>query len=34
MFSDGVLPLIEAGVITNDRKTLHPGKMVASFVLG
>ncbi len=34
MFSDGVMPLIEAGVITNDRKTLHPGKMVASFVLG
>ncbi len=34
MFSDGVLPLIEAGVITNARKTLHRGKMVASFVLG
>jgi acyl-CoA hydrolase len=34
MFSDGVLPLIDAGVITNARKTLHRGKMVASFVLG
>lgn len=34
MFSDGVLPLIESGVITNARKTLHRGKMVASFVLG
>jgi acyl-CoA hydrolase/GNAT superfamily N-acetyltransferase len=34
MFSDGVLPLIDAGVITNARKTLHRGKMVASFVMG
>ena len=34
MFSDGVIPLIERGVITNEKKTLHPGKMVASFVLG
>ena len=34
MFSDGVLPLIDAGVITNNHKTLHRGKMVASFVLG
>ncbi|HEY7589997.1 MAG TPA: GNAT family N-acetyltransferase [Candidatus Limnocylindrales bacterium] len=34
MFSDGILPLIEKGVITNARKTLHRGKMVASFVLG
>jgi acyl-CoA hydrolase/RimJ/RimL family protein N-acetyltransferase len=34
MFSDGVLPLIDAGVITNNRKTLHRGKMVAGFVLG
>jgi len=34
MFSDGILPLIDAGVITNARKTLHRGKMVASFVLG
>lgn len=34
MFSDGVMELFEAGVITNERKTLHPGKMVASFVMG
>ena len=34
MFSDGVIKLVEAGVITNEKKTLHPGKMVASFVLG
>jgi acetyl-CoA hydrolase len=34
MFSDGVVRLVEEGVITNERKTLHPGKMVAGFILG
>lgn len=34
MFSDGVVDLFEAGVITNARKTLHPGKMVATFLMG
>lgn len=34
MFSDGVVKLVEKGVITNERKTLHPGKVIASFVLG
>jgi len=34
MFSDGVMELIEAGVINNERKTLHPGKVVASFLMG
>ena len=34
MFSDGVIKLVEQGVITNEKKTLHAGKMVASFVLG
>ena len=34
MFSDGVVRLVEAGVITNARKTLHPGKIVVGFVLG
>ena len=34
MFSDGVIPLIESGVINGARKTLHPGKVVAGFVLG
>jgi acyl-CoA hydrolase len=34
MFSDGVIPLIESGVINGDRKTLHRGKLVAGFVLG
>lgn len=34
LFSDGVMEMIEAGVITNGAKTLHPGKVVAGFVLG
>ncbi len=34
MFSDGVLPLLEAGVITNRKKTIHPGRSVTSFVMG
>jgi acetyl-CoA hydrolase len=34
MFSDGIVELVEAGIITGAKKTLHPGKMVASFVLG
>ncbi len=34
MFSDGVVKLVEEGVVTNERKTLHVGKIVASFVLG
>jgi len=34
MFSDGIIPLVENGVITNSEKTLHRGKIVASFVMG
>jgi acetyl-CoA hydrolase len=34
LFSDGVIDLFNAGVLTNGRKTLHPGKIVAGFVLG
>jgi 4-hydroxybutyrate CoA-transferase len=34
MFSDGVISLVEKGVINNSCKTLHTGKMVAGFVLG
>jgi acetyl-CoA hydrolase len=34
MFSDGVVRLVEQGVINNSCKTLHPGKIVAGFVLG
>jgi acyl-CoA hydrolase/GNAT superfamily N-acetyltransferase len=34
MLTDRVVDVIEAGVITNARKTLHPGKAVCSFCLG
>ena len=34
MFSDGMVELVEQGIVTNEKKTLHPGKIVASFVLG
>jgi 4-hydroxybutyrate CoA-transferase len=34
MFSDGVLDLVEQGVITGKRKELDRGKIVASFVIG
>ncbi len=34
MFSDGVMNLAEAGVITGKRKTLNPGKIVGSFAAG
>lgn len=34
MFSDGVVDLIEKGVITGEQKRNHPGKVVASFVMG
>lgn len=34
LFSDGVMDMIEAGVITNAAKTLHTGKVVAGFTLG
>jgi 4-hydroxybutyrate CoA-transferase len=34
MFSDGLVALVEKGVVTNEAKTLHRGKTIASFVLG
>ncbi|HVH45865.1 MAG TPA: acetyl-CoA hydrolase/transferase C-terminal domain-containing protein [Labilithrix sp.] len=34
MFSDGIVDLVEKGVVTNARKTLHRGKLVTSFVMG
>lgn len=34
MFSDGVLELVEAGVINNSKKTLHNGKMISTFLMG
>jgi 4-hydroxybutyrate CoA-transferase len=34
MVPDSVVGLIQAGVINNERKTLHPHKVIAGFVLG
>jgi acetyl-CoA hydrolase len=34
LFSDGVIDLVNAGVLTNARKSLHPGKIVSGFILG
>ncbi len=34
MFSDGVVELVEAGVITNKKKNFHPGKSVVTFLMG
>jgi len=34
MFSDGILPLVEKGVVTGRRKKFDKGKMVASFLMG
>ncbi|MCB9452275.1 MAG: acetyl-CoA hydrolase/transferase family protein [Anaerolineaceae bacterium] len=34
LFSDGVMEMIEMGVITNSAKTIHTGKVVSGFVLG
>jgi 4-hydroxybutyrate CoA-transferase len=34
MFSDGVVELFESGVVNGEAKTLHRGKIIASFVLG
>ncbi|HEX7152134.1 MAG TPA: acetyl-CoA hydrolase/transferase C-terminal domain-containing protein [Thermoanaerobaculia bacterium] len=34
MFSDGVVDLVEAGVITNRRKKVHAGRIATSFCVG
>ncbi|MBP1702388.1 MAG: acetyl-CoA hydrolase/transferase [Chloroflexi bacterium] len=34
LFSDGVIDLVEAGVLTNSRKSIHTGKITAGFILG
>ncbi len=34
MFTDGMVELYKSGAITNNQKTLMPGKMVATFALG
>jgi acyl-CoA hydrolase len=34
MFSDGAIDLIEKGVVNNERKRIHPGKVVGAFAMG
>jgi len=34
MFSDGLIPLIQSGVVNNSKKKVHPGKVVGSFAMG
>ncbi|KAA0231459.1 acetyl-CoA hydrolase/transferase family protein [candidate division KSB1 bacterium] len=34
MVSDGVMRAIEDGIVTNAYKSLHPGKVIATFLLG
>jgi acyl-CoA hydrolase len=34
MFSDGVISLVEKGVINNEKKKIHPGRLVTSFIAG
>jgi len=34
LFSDGVIELVNTGVMTNARKSLHQGKIIAGFMLG
>ncbi len=34
MFSDGVIDLVEKGIINGKKKRVHPGKIVSGFVMG
>ena len=34
MFSDGIIDLVERGIINGERKNLHAGKIIAGFCLG
>lgn len=34
MVSDGLMRAMEQGIITGNKKTLHPGKVVGTFILG
>jgi acyl-CoA hydrolase len=34
MISDGVMQAMEAGIVTGEKKTLHPGKAIATLILG
>lgn len=34
MFSDGLIDLVDKGIVTGRKKVKHPGKIVAGFVMG
>lgn len=34
LFSDGIIDLVERGVLDGEMKTLHPGKIIAGFMIG
>lgn len=34
LFSDGVVDLVDEGIITGAQKTIHPGKVIAGFLFG
>ena len=34
MFSDGLIPLVESGVVTNEHKKVHSGRVITSFAAG
>jgi len=34
LFSDGVIDLVDAGVVTNARRSIHTGKITAGFIIG
>ena len=34
LFTEGVIDLVNEGVITGKRKTLHPNKIIATFIMG
>jgi len=34
MFSDGLVPLVEMGVINGSKKTIHPYKIISTFMMG
>ena len=34
LFSDGLIELVERGIVDGEMKTLHPGKIVAGFLIG
>jgi len=34
MFTDGVVPLVECGAITNSKKNIYQGKILSSFIVG